>query len=83
MIHGNVYEFFRNKVLNSRGFFDLENPTPSRISLGAPSAGLLRRSHFLFASYEGRRIRQGISSNAVDVPSADERPSADHPFRIF
>ena len=28
---------------------------------------------FFFASYEGRRIRQGISSDPIAVPTAEER----------
>src|SRR5438874_1783530 len=38
---------------------------------------------FFFTSYEGRRIRQGIPSSLVFVPSASERPSATQPFADF
>ena len=82
--HGNVYEFFRNKVLNSRGYFDIEKPDSKQNQFGGTFGGPIKKDRtFFFASYEGRRIRRGISSDAVDVPSADERPSADHPFGFF
>ena len=82
--HGNVYEFFRNKVLNSRGYFDIEKPDSKQNQFGGTFGGPIKKDQtFFFTSYEGRRIRRGISSDAVDVPSADERPSADHPFGFF
>ena len=82
--HGNVYEFFRNKVLNSRGYFDIEKPDSKQNQFGGTFGGPIKRDQtFFFASYEGRRIRRGISSDAVAVPSADERPSADQPFGFF
>ena len=37
-LHGSVYEFFRNKVLNAQGYFNTSSPTSSRTSLVAPSA---------------------------------------------
>ncbi len=41
-------------------------------TLGGP---IVKNRTFIFASYEGRRVRQGVSSPAVTVPTALERPS--------
>jgi len=74
--HGDVYEFFRNKVLNARGYFDPVNPQFNQNQFGGTFGGPIRKDRtFFFASYEGRRIRQGIPSPAVTVPSAQELPS--------
>ena len=72
--HGNVYEFFRNKVLNSKGYFD----TSKSPIQAEPVRRNLRRAikkdrTFFFASYEGRRVGQGISSDPLLVPTAAER----------
>jgi hypothetical protein len=72
--HGDVYEFLRNKALNARGFFDTSKPDFKQNQFGATLGGPLRRDRtFMFASYEGRRIRQGTSSDVVTVPTPAER----------
>jgi len=72
--HGNVYEFFRNDALNSKGYFDIEKPAFHQNQFGGTFGGPIKKDRtFFFASYEGRRIRNGISSDAVTVPSALER----------
>jgi hypothetical protein len=82
--HGNVYEFFRNKVLNARGYFDSDKPAFLQNQFGGTLGGPIRKEKtFFFTSYEGRRIRQGIPSDSIVVPSAQERPSASQPFADF
>ena len=72
--HGSAYEFFRNKVLNARGFFDTTKPDFKQNQFGGTFGGPIRKDRtFFFASYEGRRIRQGISSDLVTVPTTAER----------
>src|SRR5581483_5942593 len=72
--HGNVYEFFRNKVLNSKGYFDNEVPDFKQNQFGGTLGGPIKKDRtFFFASYEGRRIRRGIPSDSVAVPTAAER----------
>ncbi len=80
--HGNVYEFFRNKVLNARGFFDTEKPDFKQNQFGGTFGGPLKKDRtFFFASYEGRRVVQGISGDAVTVPDVANRPNIpEHPF---
>ena len=74
--HGTAYEFFRNRVTDARNFF--APPTETRPqyqrnqfggSLGGP---LARNRTFVFADYEGRRVREGITLIS-NVPTALER----------
>jgi outer membrane receptor protein involved in Fe transport len=86
--HGNMYEFFRNKVLNSSGYCFSPDGCPkpqfNQNQFGGTLGGpIVKDRTFFFASYEGRRIRQGIASPAVLVPTAAERPSASQPFADF
>ncbi|MGH9543726.1 MAG: carboxypeptidase regulatory-like domain-containing protein [Terriglobales bacterium] len=72
--HGNVYEFFRNKVLNATGPLDIEKPDFKQNQFGGTFGGPIKKDRtFFFASYEGRRIRQGISSDSIQVPTPEER----------
>jgi len=72
--HGNLYEYFRNKALNARGFFDTTKPQFNQNQFGGTFGGPIKKDRtFFFVSYEGRRIRQGKSSDTVAVPSALER----------
>ena len=81
-IRGNVYEFFRNTVLNANAycFVDVacDKPQFNQNQFGGTFGGPIKKDRtFFFTSYEGRRIRQGITSPAVTVPSAAERPNND------
>jgi hypothetical protein len=72
--HGTAYEFLRNQALDARNFFLFLKPgekTPSFKrnlfggSLGGP---IISDKTFFFASYEGLRLRQSVSSLAT-VPT--------------
>jgi carboxypeptidase family protein len=84
-IHGDVYEFFRNKVLNTKGFFDPSVPDYQQNQFGATLGGPIKKDKtFIFGSYEGNRLKQGISSGQVFLPTAGEATgdfSADGPFQ--
>src|SRR5271170_4816516 len=82
-LHGSVYEFFRNKVLNANDYcmtgaegVPCDKPQFNQNQFGGTFGGpIVKGRTFFFTSYEGRRIRQGISSPAVTVPTALERPA--------
>lgn len=87
-IHGDVYEFFRNKVLNTKGFFDPYVPDYQQNQFGGTLGGPIKKDQtFLFASYEGNRLKQGIPSGSVYLPTtgptgeANGDFSADGPFQ--
>jgi len=82
--HGSVYEFFRNTVLNARDYcltaadgLPCAKPQFNQNQFGGTFGGpIVKNRTFFFASYEGRRVRQGIRSLAVGVPTTQERPSS-------
>src|SRR5258708_6972034 len=74
-LHGSVYEFLRNDVLNSHGF--TFQPTPKapfkQNQFGGTLGGPIKRDKsFFFGSYEGRRIVRGIVSQQVPVPTGSD-----------
>jgi len=72
--HGNAYDFFRNKDLNARGFFDSQKLDYLQNQFGATLGGpIIKNKTFFFASFEGNRIRKGTSSDTVAVPTQAER----------
>jgi hypothetical protein len=89
--HGNLYEFFRNTKLNANPYcftsvdgVPCDKPQFNQNQYGGTFGGPIKKDRtFFFTSYEGRRIRQGIPSPLVFVPSASERPSATQPFADF
>ena len=79
-LHGGVYEFFRNDVLDANNWFANAASEPRSAErynnfggyLGGP---IVRSKTFFFASYEGARLRQpGIQ--VVQVPSEYARAVA-------
>jgi carboxypeptidase family protein len=84
VFHGSVYEFLRNDLLNSKGYLDPQKPDFKQNEFGGTLGGPLSHGKsFFFSSYEGRRIRNGISSDPVIVPTLPERAgdfSAGPPF---
>jgi len=86
-----MYEFFRNTVLNANPYcftavqgIPCDKPKFNQNQFGGTFGGPIKKDRtFFFTSYEGRRIRQGIPSPLVFVPTASERPSATQPFADF
>jgi Carboxypeptidase regulatory-like domain/TonB dependent receptor len=73
-LHGSVYEFLRNQMFNSKGYLDLRRPDDKQNQFGGTFGGpIVKDRTFFFASYEGRRVVHGISSDAVTVPTTAER----------
>jgi hypothetical protein len=74
-VHGDVYEFFRNSVLNTHPFSFTPSPKPDykQNQFGATLGGPIKKDKtFIFGSYEGDRLRQGTSSGTVFLPTAAE-----------
>ena len=72
--HGDIYEYFRNTVLNAQGYFNTVKPQENQNQFGGTFGGpILKDRTFFFVSYEGRRVRQGISGQTVTVPTPQER----------
>lgn len=74
-VHGSAYEFFRNQAMDARNFFAPAGPDPryQRNQFGASLGGpLVKDRTFLFADFESRLGREGIS-RSTRVPTALER----------
>src|SRR5438270_1246878 len=72
--HGSAYEFFRNKALDARGYLDPATPDNKQNQFGGTFGGPIKKDRtFFFASYEGRRVVQGITRYPVIVPTQAER----------
>ncbi|HEY3973209.1 MAG TPA: TonB-dependent receptor [Candidatus Sulfotelmatobacter sp.] len=82
--HGDLYEYFRNTILNAQGYFNTVKPQENQNQFGGTFGGpIVKDRTFFFVSYEGRRVRQGISGQTVIVPTPAERSgdfSAGMPF---
>lgn len=73
-LHGDIYEYFRNTVLNAQGYFNTIKPQFNQNQFGGTLGGPIKKDRtFFFVSYEGRRIRSGQSSQQVIVPTLAER----------
>ena len=73
-LHGNVYEYFRNTVLNAQGYFNTVKPQFNQNQFGGTLGGPIKKNRtFFFVSYEGRRIRQGQPGDLINVPTTAER----------
>jgi hypothetical protein len=76
-LHGTVYEFLRNKVLNANPFFNnrsgLPRPPFTQNQFGATAGGpIIKDKTFFYVGYEGFRLAQGRTFLS-SVPSADFR----------
>ena len=79
--HGNVYEYFRNTVLDARGYPDTTKPQLNQNQFGGTFGGPIKKDRtFFFFSYEGRRIRDGQPGELLNVPTAAERNAASGDF---
>src|SRR5271155_3308097 len=69
-VHGDFYEFIRNQALNDRGYFDPFLLDYKHNQFGATLGGPIKKDRtFIFGSYEGNRLIQGISSGDVTLPT--------------
>jgi hypothetical protein len=67
--HGDVYEFFRNDVLNANEFFlnraGLKRPPVKQNIFGGSVGGPLGPLGFFFVNYQGTRQRSGLSPGTL------------------
>ena len=75
-IHGTAYEFLRNRVTDARNFFappTEKSPQYQRNQFGGSLGGPVAHDRtFVFADYEGRRLREGLT-RITNVPTELER----------
>jgi hypothetical protein len=69
-LHGALYEFLRNDVLNAKEKYADRKAELRRNTFGGTAGGPIRKDKtFLFGSWDSMRLRQGFTQNAT-VPTA-------------
>jgi len=72
--HGSAYEFFRNTVLDARGFFPATTPVEKQNEFGVNASGPIKRNKiFFFGSYDGYYYRQGSTPTFQSIPTTAQR----------
>jgi Carboxypeptidase regulatory-like domain/TonB-dependent Receptor Plug Domain len=76
-IHGSLFDFFRNRVLDANDYFNKQLGVPrldlKRNQYGATLGGPIRKDKaFFFLSYQGQRQVQAIPDNDVPVFTPQE-----------
>ena len=77
-VHGELFEFLRNNVLNANTFFanaaGLAQPHLTRNDFGGTIGGpILKNRTFFFFDFNGIRALTGATSSLAGVPDASER----------
>lgn len=73
-LHGSVFEFFRNTNLDASNYLSRERAAYDRNQFGGTLGGqLLRDRLFFFGDYQGTRMKQGLETGHIAVPTADNR----------
>lgn len=72
--HGAVYEYFRNTVLDARGFFASTRPPEHQNEFGENVGGpIVRNRIFFFQSYDGFRFITAARASFYTLPPMAER----------
>jgi hypothetical protein len=72
--HGNAFEFLRNTDLDARNFFSPTRGIFQQHQFGGTLGGpIVRKKVFFFADYQGTRLKQGVDTGLIAVPSAQDR----------
>ena len=74
VLHGTIYEFLRNNILDARNYFDQGSTQPfQQNQFGVSMGGPIKKDRlFLFGNYEGFRQRLSVTSVSL-VPDAQAR----------
>jgi hypothetical protein len=72
--HGSGFEYFRNTVLDARGFFPVIRPPEHQNEFGFTVGGpIIKKKAFFFFSYDGWRYRVTSPTQLVSIPTLKER----------
>jgi hypothetical protein len=72
--HGGVFEFLRNTDLDARNFFSPSRGAFEQNQFGATFGGpIAKNSVFFFSDFQGTRLKQGVDTGLVQVPSVADR----------
>ena len=72
--HGDAFEFARNTDLDAKNFFSPTRGIFQQNQFGGTFGGpIVRKKLFFFVDYQGTRMRQGIDTGLIAVPSMEDR----------
>jgi hypothetical protein len=72
--HGSVFEYFRNTLLDARGFFSGTRPAEHQNEYGFTAGGpIIKNRAFFFGSYDGYKYRAGTQASFFSLPTEAER----------
>jgi hypothetical protein len=71
--HGSGFEFFRNKALDTRNFFDTDKPPFERNQFGATAGGPIRKNRTFFFGGAERLVENLGLTQVTEVPSLAAR----------
>jgi hypothetical protein len=72
--HGDAFEFLRNTDFDARNFFSPTRGVFQQNQFGGTFGGpVVHNKLFFFVDYQGTRMKQGIDTGLIAVPSAQER----------
>jgi hypothetical protein len=72
--HGSAYEYFRNTVLDARGFFSPRRPQQNQNQFGFTIGGPIKRNRiFFFGAYDVYRYRVATEYRFVTIPTMQMR----------
>jgi len=73
-IHGSLFEFFRNTDLDAKNFFSQARGVFQQNQFGGTVGGPIQRNRvFFYADYQSTRLKQGIDTGIISVPSLQDR----------
>jgi len=79
--HGDIYEYFRNTILDAKGYGDPYTPQLNQNQFGGTFGGPIKKDRtFFFISTELRRIRAGQTGALVNVPTSQQLPTPSNPL---
>jgi hypothetical protein len=72
--HGAAFEYFRNTVLDARGFFPATRPVDHQNEFGGLIGGPIKKNKiFFFGNYDGYRYLSGSTPVFQSIPTLAER----------
>jgi hypothetical protein len=72
--HGSAFEFLRNTDFDSRNFFSPERAVYQQNQVGGLFGGpIVKNKIFFYTDYQGTRLKQGVDTGLIQVPSLANR----------
>lgn len=68
--HGSAFDFIRNTDFDSRNFFSPERAVYQQNQVGGLFGGpIVRNKVFFYSDYQGTRMKEGVDTGLIQVPS--------------